>query len=544
MVGALAVMLSGLVSRALGLLRDRMLAHDFGAGPVLDAYFAAYRLPDLLYNLLIVGGLSAVFLPIVSRHLASDAEGRAVAFRVANTLLTAVSLLLTGIALILVLLAPLLVQVMVPGFDDERSRLTVVFTRIMLLQPVLLGLSSILSGLLLAFHRFRAYAAAPVFYNAGIILGILFFVPAVGLQGLAWGVVFGAVLHLLVQVPAVARIGFRLRLTPPFALDSFREVSQLFIPRLVALLGNQVGGIVVTVVGSGLLAGSISAYLLADNLRSVPVGLVGIPLAVAAFPFLATAVARQRAQVFVSTLVDTVRLTLFFAVPASVFLILLRSQIVRVILGTGSFDWEDTRTTLSVLGILSVAIVAQSLIPLLARAFFSLHDTRTPMGVSLLVISLHVLGALVLVPRFGVQGLAWAAVSALLAEFVLLLTILHAKLQGLQDRLLFLSLGRVALASLAGGLVIQGPGVLLARLGVPVDELTPVYRTVAQGLKGLIASSVDMQTFWGVAAQLVGCLLGGSLVFWAVSLAFRSTELGLLGAAWRSLRASRLRSSG
>ena len=537
-IGALAITLSGVASRLLGLLRDRLLAHAFGAGPVLDSYFAAYRIPDLLYNLLIAGALSAAFLPIVSRHLAAGAAGHTRAFRVANALLSLGTALVVGIALVLALFTPALVRAVVPGFDPERARLTTLLTRIMLLQPVLLGASSILSGLLLAFHRFAAFAAAPVLYNAGIIVGILVFVPVLGLSGLAWGVVFGAALHLLVHIPAVARLGFRLHPTWSLAPDSLRGVARLFLPRLVALLGNQVGGFIVTVVGSGLLAGSISAYLFADNLRSVPLGLIGIPLAVAAFPFLAAAAARQQAGRFVATLADTVRLTLFFTVPASVFFVLLRSQVVRVVLGTGSFSWEDTRATFSVLGILAVAVVAQSLIPLLARAFFSLHDTKVPMAISLAAIGLHVLGAVLLVPLLGLRGLAWAAVCAALVECLLLLTMLHVRLNGLQDRVLFSSLGRVALASLAGGFVIQGPGVLLSFLGMSLEDRAPVVRVAAQGLKGLIAAAVNMQTFWGVAAQLAGCVLGGGLVFLVVCRTLRSSELRLLGTAWRTWRSS------
>lgn len=531
---AVVIALSGLISRALGLFRDRLFAHTFGAGEVLDAYFAAYRVPDLLYNLLIVGALSAAFVPVASHYFASGSEGRASAFRMTNALLTLAVLVLSIIAVILFFLTPRLIPLFVPGFDPARTALTVLFTRIMLLQPILLGASSIVSGLLLTLRRFAAYAAAPVAYNVGIIVGLLVFVPWFGLSGLAWGVVLGALGHLAVQLPSAARTGFRFQIVLTTAQDGLRRVSKLFLPRLVALLAGQVSDVVVTVLGSGLLAGSITAYLLAENLQTVPVGLVGIPLGVAAFPFLAAAAARQRAEEFATTLFSTLRLTLFIALPASVFLVLLRAQVVRVVLGTGAFDWNDTRATFTVLGILALAVVAQSLLPLLSRAFFALHDTRTPMMVSLLAITVNVGSAFLLVPRFGIGGLAWATTLSALLHFLLLLTILHHRLGGLQDRVFLLSALRVGLASLGAGLAIQGPYVLFAQIGIAVDGWPQPLLALALGLKGIIASLVNMQTFAGIATQLIGSLLGGILAFLCIAALLRAPELKLLRALWKA----------
>lgn len=530
---AMLIAVSGLFSRALGLLRDRLFAHTFGAGAILDAYFAAYRIPDLLYNLLVIGALSAAFVPVASQYLASGERGRAEAFRMANALLAIAVILLSTIALILFFVAPVLVPLFVPGFDPERTALTVRFTRIMLLQPILLGASSIISGLLLTLRRFAAYAAAPVMYNLGIIIGLLVLVPWLGLSGLAWGVVLGALGHLLVQIPSALRIGFRFRPVLTAATDGLRRVSHLFFPRIIALLAGQVGNVVVTVLGSGLLPGSIAAYLFAENLQAVPIGLVGIPLGIAAFPFLASAAARQRAEEFTAMLFGTLRLTVFIALPASVFLVLLRAQIVRVVLGTGAFDWEDTRATFAVLGILALAIVAQSLLPLLARAFFSLHDTRTPMLVSLLAITVHISSAWVLVPPFGIRGLAWATTISSLLHFLLLLTILHVRLGGLQDRAFLLSTLRVGLASLGAALAIQGPYLLLTRAGIAVDSWPRLLVILSFGLKGIIASLVNMQTFAGITTQLTGSLLGGILVFLGIAALLRSPELTLLRSVWK-----------
>ncbi len=526
---AAVIAISGLASRLLGLLRDRLLADRFGAGEILDAYFAAYRIPDLLYNLLVIGAFSAAFFPVVSQYLVDRSlVGRAAAFRMANALLTLAVLSLSVIALVLAAIAPSLVALLAPGFDAERSALTVLFTRIILLQPILLGASSVVSGLLLAFHRFVAYAAAPVLYNAGIIVGVLVFVPIFGVRGLAWGVVLGALLHLLVQLPAAARIGFRLRPTLLVWHQGIRQVGALFLPRLIGLLAGQFGSFVVTVLGSGLLAGSISAYVLADNMNAVPIGLVGTSLAVAAFPLLASAAARQDPLEFVGTLNRALRLILFFALPASVFVLLLRAQLVRVILGTGAFDWQDTQATLDVLGILALSVVAQSVIPLLARAFFSLHDTRTPMFASVAAISVNVVTAALLVPASGIRGLAWAFTISSLFQFLVLLTVLHTRLRGLEDKILLASAARIAVASLAAALVIQGPGLLAARLGMELSHLPGFVLPVAHGMKGIVASLVDMQAFWGVATQLVVSFASGVVTFFIVGRLLRAPELELL----------------
>lgn len=518
---------SGLASRALGLLRDRLFAHRFGAGEVLDAYFAAYRIPDLLYNLLILGALASAFLPVVSQYLARGTAGRREAFRMANALIAVSVAGLSLIALVLMPLVPLLVPMLAPGFEGERRDLTILFTRIMLLQPILLGLSSVLGGMLLAFQRFAAYAAAPVLYNLGIIAGVVVLVPRLGTAGLAWGVVLGALLHVLVQLPGVFRLGFRFRTTFHLRHRGLRQVSHLFFPRLIGLLAGQVSALVVTFLGSGLLAGSIAAYLLAENLQAVPVGLFGVSVAVAAFPFLSTAAARRDVVDFTDTLVRSLRLVLFLALPASVFLLLLRAQIVRVVLGAGAFDWNDTVTTFSILGVLALSVVAQSIIPLLARAFFSLHDTRTPMIVSLLAIAANVSGAMLLTPVAGIVGLAWAFSLSSLLHLLLLLTVLHSRLGGLQDRMLLVSVARAGAATLASALAIQGPGVLLA--GLPWDIALPWYlAAILGGLKGMIASVVNMQTFFGIALQLFGSLLGGVLVFLLVARLLGATELVLL----------------
>lgn len=507
---AALVAISSLLSRLLGLFRDRLFAEHFGAGPELDAYFAAYRIPDIIFNLLVLGTLTAAFLPVFSAYLSKGEKGKKEAFEVAESLFFITTVLLVLCAVILFVLTPIIVPLIAPGFDANRMALMVALSRIMLLQPILLGASSILGTILTSFNRFFAYAIAPVLYNLGIIFGVIFFVPSMGVKGVAWGVVLGAILHLLIQLPGTWKLGFRFKFSLRWKHEGLKNIGRLMVPRLIGLLAGQVNDLVVNFIGSTLLVGSIAVYAFADNLQNVPIGLVGISFAVAAFPQLSRAAAENAPEIFTHTLVKTIRLVLFLAVPLSVAMFLLRSEIVRVILGAGRFDWNDTKATFTVLSILVVSVFAQSLVPLLARAFFAMHDTKTPMVASLVTIVVNLFGAFLLGSRFGVFGLAWAFSIASLVNFIILLVIVRARLGGLDDKYLLAGLFRVLIASVLAGVTIQ-------LLKYPIGNL------------------VNMQTFLGVFIKLFGSASGGVIVYFMASRMLKLEEYDVLFGGVRQL---------
>ena len=489
---AIPVSLSFLLSRILGLLRDRLFASRFGAGPELDAYFAAYRIPDLIYSLLVLGTLTAAFLPVFATYLAKGEEGKKEAFDVARSLFTITVLILMISAGVLFVLAPQLVKFMAPGFDDERAKLMVTMSRIMLLQPILLGASSIIGSILTSFNRFIAYAAAPVLYNLGIIFGVLFFVPRMGVQGIAWGVVLGAILHFLIQVPSSLKVGFNFRPKLTFENEGLIQIGRMVVPRLISLAASQVESLIVTFIGSMYIAGSIAVYTFAGNLQAVPIGLIGISFAMAVFPQLSISAANNSREVFVNSLVRTMRLILYYILPFSVAMLLLRAQIVRVVLGSGKFSWTDTQLTLTVLGILVLAVFSESLKQLLARAFFSLQDTKTPMISSIIGILVNVVGAYYLGRQYGVAGLAMSFTISSILQLLILLTIIHQRLEGLHDKEFIQSVLKMCLATLLAGAAIQI-------------------------LKYPVAALVNMQTFLGVFIQLVVTSVGGVLVYIGMS---------------------------
>jgi putative peptidoglycan lipid II flippase len=259
----------------------------------------------------------------------------------------------------------------------------------MFLSPLFLGLSSILSGVLQYFHRFFIYSLAPIFYNLGIIFGILFLVPQMGLVGLAWGVVLGALLHFLIQLPSTIYSGFELGLN--FRLhQGIKDIIKLTVPRTIGLAGFQINYVVITALASSLAIGSVAIFNLAHNLQYVPIGIIGISFAMAVFPSLASSYATGDWQKFSDNFSSVFNQVLYLVLPISVIFFVLRAQIVRLILGTGQFGWADTRLTAAALGIFSLSVFAQGLIPLISRAFYSSQDTKTPVSIGLISIGLNI----------------------------------------------------------------------------------------------------------------------------------------------------------
>lgn len=391
---ALVVAFFGFLSRVLGLWRDRILAGQFGAGETLDIYYASFKIPDLVYNLLIVGAVSSAFLPIFYEYLNRNKNE---AWRLASNTLNLLLFSLVVFSGILIVFAPLLVRLVAPGFSSEALAETVRLSRIMFLSPFLLGLSALVSSLLQAFSRFLITALAPIFYNLGIIFGALFLVPQFGIIGLAYGVVGGALFHLLIQLPVLFSIGFKWQGIFNLKESGLKRIIKMWAPRTLSLFAFQASNIVVTAIASGIAAGSIAIFNLADNLRSVPYGIIGVAFSTAAFPALNSAFAQGNKDLFLRRFSLAVRQTLFIVVPLTFLFFILRAQIVRLILGTGHFGWEATRLTAASLGLFALGIFASSLLPLFTRAFFVFHNTRIPVVINVVSMAIQIFLSLLFV---------------------------------------------------------------------------------------------------------------------------------------------------
>jgi putative peptidoglycan lipid II flippase len=507
-LGAAAlVAVSSFISRLLGVIRDRILAGQFGASETLDIYYAAFRIPDLLFNLLILGALSAGFIPVFTA-LIKDREPNQTfslfrslnkdAWLLVSQVLNVLILVLVFFSVLGIIFAPALMVIVAPGFKGEARELTVVLTRIMFLSPLFLGISSVLGGVLQSFKRFLAYSLAPIMYNLGIIFGALYLVPRFGIYGLAWGVIIGAILHMLIQIPSIVSLGFTYSWKIHWRDSNLRKIGLMMLPRTLSLGVTQINLVVITAIASGLAVGSLTVFNLANNLQYFPIGIFGLSFAVAAFPTLSAVAFDKEKLVF--NFSKTLRQIFFFIIPASVFLIILRAQIIRVILGTGNFDWQDTIMTMDTLGLFSLSLFAQASIPLLARMFYARHNSATPFYIALFSVVLNIGLSFWLSKLMGVPGLALAFSISAILNFILLWFFLHSEIGFLDQKNILLSVFRFSLAALIAGLA-------------------------AQGLKLIIWLFIDMTKFWGVLIQGLGAGLGGILIYLVLCFILKSPEL-------------------
>ncbi|MFH1522476.1 MAG: murein biosynthesis integral membrane protein MurJ [Patescibacteria group bacterium] len=506
-IAAVLIAASSLVSRILGIFRDRILAGEFGAGDTLDVYYAAFRIPDMVFNLIVLGALSAGFVPIFTGLLKNpiarargflSREKNKEAWQLASNILNILGILLIVFCSLGILTAPLFMKLIAPGFTEDKQLLTASLTRIMFLSPLLLGISSVLGGILQSFKRFFVYSLSPIMYNVGIIIGALYLVPIWGIYGLAWGVVFGALLHMLIQLPMVIKLGFRFKLKINLKNKNARAIGRMMLPRTMSLAISQINLVVITIIASTLASGSLAIFNFANNLQSFPIGIFGISFAIAAFPTLSAVAFRKKELIKNFSL--TIRNILFFTIPATVLLITLRAQIIRVVLGTGHFDWEDTILTIDTLGFFAISLFAQATLPLLIRMFYARHNSRTPFYIGLTSAGLNVFLSLWLVERLGVAGLALGFSLSSIFNFILLWLAIRFELGDMDEVKILTSTIKFSAAAIACGITVQG-------------------------MKLVIWPFINMTKLWGVLAQGAVAGVFGLFVYIAVCSLFRSEEL-------------------
>ena len=447
------VMALFIVSRTLGLVREMVIGAQFGASAELDAYLAAFRLPDLLFTLVAGGALASAFIPTFSERLAhKDIDGAwSLASRVGNLLLLS---LITLAVLAGVLARPLVAHIIAPGFPPEQQALTVQLMRWMLVSTVIFGISGLIMGILNSFHHFLLPALAPVFYNLAIILAAWLLTPTLGIHALVVGVVAGASLHLLVQIPGLLR--HKARWMPSISLrdPGVREVLRLMAPRVLGLAIVQINFIVNVFLASHLVEGSISAMNYAWLIMLLPQGIFAQSIATAAFPTFSHQAALGQRKAMQHTLGGLFSLLIFLTLPSAVILILLRQPIVALLLQRGAFDARDTQMTAYALGFFALGLVSHALVEVSARSFYALKDTKTPVIIGVVAMALNVLLSLILIKPLAIGGLALANATATTLEMTALLWMLRRKLGGWEERRVLASLARAAGASaLMAGLV-------------------------------------------------------------------------------------------
>lgn len=372
---------ASLFSAFLGFFRDRLLAARFGAGQELDIYYVAFRIPDFISMVLIMGAISAAIIPVFSVYLNRSQQE---AWKFLSNLFNLFLVFLIAVLVFLFIFTSQLITLIAPGFSEEEKILAVLLTRIMFLSPVLLGISNIISSILQVFQRFLITSIAPIMYNLGIIAGILFFVPWLGITGLAWGVVLGAFLHLLIQLPVLFKVGFRPIKIFDFTQPGFIQVLKLTFPRSIGLAASQINLIVITAIASTLGVGSIAVFNLAEHLSRPLLILIAVSFSTAVFPALSLAFTKGDKKKFNKIFSLTFYRILFLLLFLSFFLFLFRELVVKIILRAGKFGLIDANLTAACLGMFALGILAQGLVLLIAKTFYAFHNTKIPAITSVL----------------------------------------------------------------------------------------------------------------------------------------------------------------
>ena len=483
-----------LASRILGYVRTAVISTQFGASPDLDSYFAAFRIPDAIFQLVAAGAVASALIPIVTELLVQGEESRA--WRVVSTIANLMLIALLVLAGAFFVLAPTLMPLITPGFDAAHLDQTVRLTRVMLLSPILLALGAVTTSVLNATGRFAVSAAAPLLYNLGIIGGALFLAPSMGVDGLALGVVAGSAANLGIQVLALARQRFGYAPSLDLGDTAARTVLILMLPRAIGLAATQITFLVNNGFASGLGEGAITVYNVAFTMLQIPIGVVGVPLSIVMLPAMSHALASGATERFAELTDRSLRLLAFITLPATGLALVLSTQAVAFLFRQGRFDAAATVVTGDLLVVFSLGLVAHAMITILADAFYAGKDTRTPVLAAVIAVAVNVVVAVATVGPLGLRGLALAITLGAWAEVIVLLVLLERRIPA------------VRLAPLARGLATLLPGAAAATVAayavhVWLDGSGPGDASKLElAAQLLVPSAVAAAVFLGIAVAL------------------------------------------
>lgn len=427
---ALVVAGAFVASRALGLLREVILANRFGTSGDYDAYVAAFRIPDLLFLIIMAGSFGAAFIPVFSGYLSRDQKEDA--WSLASTVLCFSGLLtLIGAVIVFVFAHPLIHMVVAPGLDPRYQDTAATTMRILLLSPVFLGLGIAAKGILEAQDMFSLPAMAPLAYNVVIILGAWLLAPSYGVNGVAVSVAVGAMCHLAVQLPGLVRSGMQFRISYNLRTEGLSEVGRLLLPRIIGQAAFQLNFVVVTSFASDTGEGRVAALNYSWQLLMLPHGIVALSISTVIFPTMARLFEQRDVIGLRRTFDAALQPLLFLTMPASVVLFMFREPIVRTLFQSGQFSGRSTALVADPLALLALGLVGYATVEVLTRAFYAMHDTRTPVIVGIAIIGLNVILCAALVDRFGHTALAMSLSLTTTYEAIILMVILQVKFGGI-----------------------------------------------------------------------------------------------------------------
>ncbi|MBI2008358.1 murein biosynthesis integral membrane protein MurJ [Candidatus Amesbacteria bacterium] len=487
---AILILTYGL-SHLVGLLKTRLLiAYFFGSSAsLLDVYYAAFVIPDTVFQLLIIGSLSAAFIPVFTQLLSRDEKE---AWHTASLSLNLVILAFLLLSVFIFIFANPLSHLIAPGFSPSQISIMASLLRVMFAAQLFFAISGFLTGMIQSHQRFLAPALAPVAYNLGIILGIIVLSPTLGILGPALGVVFGAFLHMIIQLPIALRLGFRFSFNLDIGHPPVREIIRLLPPRTLALGIDQIEQFVAVFLTSLLAPGSLSLLNVSRLLYAIPSSLFGVTIAQAALPTLSRQSTQHDLHQFRATLASSFLQVSFLALPLSVLFVVLRIPIVRLVFGSQSFPWAATLLTAKTLAVLAVSAAFAAIIQLVIRGFYALHDTRTPLTIGFFAAVFDTVLSIILVRYFhlGVIGIAAAISTTAIIEALVLSFTLEHRLGAPRplESALFRSLAKMVLISFVTGISLWLPMRLLDQFVFDTTRTLPLLLlTLTTGSIGLSA---------------------------------------------------------
>lgn len=493
---AAIVSLAFVASRLLGLVREGIIAYQFGTSGETSAYNAAFKIPDLLFLVVMAGSFGAAFIPVFAGFLQRGEDDRA--WALASTVLNLAAVAILALAALTFALAGPIVRFLVaPGLDPEFQDLTVDLMRVLLLSPILLGLGIAAKGILEAQHRFVLPALAPLVYNAAIILGAVLLGPSIGVMGLGVGVVLGALAHAGIQVPGLVRAGMRWSPRLDLRAAGLAEVARLLLPRVVGLAAFQINFLIVNSFASGQGDAGISAFNFAWQLMMLPHGVLALSVSTVIFPTMARLWADGRVDALGDTFTRAIRPLLFLTVPAAIGLYGFRTAIVQTVLQFGAFDASSTALVAPPLAFFALGLVFYAAVEVLTRAFYAMQDTRTPVIAGVAIVLINVALCALLVGPLGLAGLALSLSLSTAVEALILAVVLWRRLRTGGPGLGFW-LFRVGLASVTLGVLVAGMAPTLAEataFGIAPKPVQLALLAFAIGIAGL---------GYGLVAAMVG----------------------------------------
>jgi putative peptidoglycan lipid II flippase len=492
---ASVLMVAVFLSRILGLLRDRFLAgafFDTNTAWQLDVYFAAFRLPDMIFQLLVVGALSAAFIPVFTDYLVKNKKQ---AWRLASTIITLGTILFFVFATFLITFAKPLSQLIAPSFSPTEINLMTNLTRLLVVAQGAFVISNFLTGILQSHRHFIIPALSPIAYNLGIIFGILVLSSTFGIYGPALGVLLGAFLHLLVQLPLIKKIGFIFKPSFDIKNSGVRRIGRLMLPRTLALAVSQIELTVAVFIATSLSSGSLSIFYFAQHLNALPVGLFGATIGQAALPTLSREYNLKSIDKFKSLFLSSLKQTLYLSLPAGMMLLVLRLPAVRLAFGTRNFPWEATLLTGEVVALFALSVFAQSAIQIIVRGFYAIGNTKLPLiiGASAVIINVILSFFLTFSLNLNVLGLALAISLSTFFHASFLMTFFAKALGGFAKKDLLFPFIKMSIATIITGVSLWIPLRILDRFilntAKTIDLIILVIITSTIGLLVYIALS-------------------------------------------------------